>query len=72
MGKVERMQEVLRTRIQPMAQVRSLKPGYHVSGIKVALEALGRAGGPVRPPGRAVLPQDRPTIAAIARKYAEA
>ena len=71
LGKVERMQQVLRTRIQPMARVRSLKPGYHVSGIKVALEALGRAGGPVRPPGRAVLPQDRPKIAAIAREHAE-
>ena len=72
LGEVERMQEVLRTRIHPMARVRSLSPGYHVSGIKVALEALGRAGGPVRPPGRAVLPEDRPRIAAIARQHAEA
>ena len=72
LGEVERMQEVLRTRIQPMARVRGLSPGYHVSGIKVALEALGRAGGPVRPPGRAVLPEDRPRIAAIAREHAEA
>ena len=70
-GEVDSMQEVLRTRIQPIARVRSLSPGYHVSGIKVALEALGRAGGPVRPPGRAVLPEDRPRIAAIAREHAE-
>ncbi len=72
LGEVERMQEVLRTRIHPMARVRSLSPGYHVSGIKVALEALGRAGGPVRPPSRAVLPEDRPRITAIAREHAEA
>ena len=71
LGEVDSMQEVLRTRIQPIARVRSLSPGYHVSGIKVALEALGRAGGPVRPPGRAVLPEDRPRIAAIAREHAE-
>ena len=54
-----------------MAGVRAVKPGYHVSGIKVALEVLGRAGGPVRPPGRLVSAEDRPKIAAIARKYAE-
>ena len=71
LGEVDSMQEVLQTRIQPIARVRSLSPGYHVSGIKVALEALGRAGGPVRPPGRAVLPEDRPRIAAIAREHAE-
>lgn len=70
--KVDRMQEIFRTRIQPMSGVRGLKPGYHVSGIKVALESLGRAGGSVRPPGRVVLPEDRPMIDTIARKYAEA
>ncbi len=71
LGEVARMKEILETRIHPMARVRAVKPGYHVSGIKVALEALGRAGGPVRPPGRPVSTEDRPRIATIARKYAE-
>ena len=70
-GETDRMQEILKTRIEPMASVRALKPGYGVGGLKVALEALGRAGGRVRPPGIEVLESDRPAIARIAREYAE-
>jgi 5-dehydro-4-deoxyglucarate dehydratase len=70
-GNTDRMNEVLKARIEPMAKVRSVKPGYGASGIKVALEALGRAGGVVRPPGTQVLAEDRPTIAKIARNHAE-
>ena len=70
-GNVDRMKEVLERRIRPMSRVRAVKPGYHVSGIKVALEVLGRAGGTVRPPGRPVADEDRPEIAAITRQYAE-
>jgi hypothetical protein len=54
-----------------MARVRGLKPGYGVSGIKVALEALKRSGGPVRPPGIQVLAEDRPRIAKLAHRFAE-
>ena len=54
-----------------MAKVRSVKPGYHVSGIKVALEFIGRAGGPVRLPLRPVLSEDRVKIADITKTHAE-
>jgi dihydrodipicolinate synthase/N-acetylneuraminate lyase len=64
--------EILRTRIEPILKVRTVKPGYGISGLKVALEALGRAGGPVRPPGTPVLDEDRPVIAELARKHSEA
>ena len=73
MGKVESMQEVLRTRDPahgpgeiPQARVPRERDqgGPGSSGVKPE--------GPVRPPGRAVLPEDRPRIAAIARRYAEA
>ncbi|MBM3800920.1 MAG: hypothetical protein FJW26_01270 [Acidimicrobiia bacterium] len=70
-GKLAAMNELLTNRIEPVAKVRGHKPGYGISGIKVALEALGRAGGPVRPPGTQVLKEDRPKIAEIARKYSE-
>ena len=70
-GNSERMKKVYKTRIAPVVKLRGVKPGYGISGIKVALEALGRAGGPVRPPGTQVEPEDRPKIAAIARKHAE-
>jgi dihydrodipicolinate synthase/N-acetylneuraminate lyase len=41
-GNVNGMNEVLKNRIEPAVQIRSLKPGYGISGIKVALEALPR------------------------------
>ncbi len=67
----KRMQAVYNMRIAPIVKLREVKPGYGISGIKVALEALGRAGGPVRPPYTQVQKEDRETIAAIARKHAE-
>jgi 5-dehydro-4-deoxyglucarate dehydratase len=70
-GKVDRMKEVHKARIEPIVKLRGIKPGYGVSGIKVALEALGRAGGPVRPPGTQVEAADRAAIANLARKHAE-
>ncbi len=70
-GDVDGMKEIFASRIEPLLQIRSVKPGYGLSGIKVALEALGRAGGPVRPPGTQVLPEDRAAIGELARKYAE-
>ncbi len=70
-GDRERMRQTLTSAIDPVVRVRSLRPGYGVSGIKVALEALGRAGGPVRPPGTPVAAEDRGSIGEIARKHAE-
>lgn len=61
----------LEERIAPMAAVRSLRPGYSAAGIKVALETVGRAGGPTRPPMGRVSAEDRPRIEAIVRRHAE-
>ncbi|MCY4058102.1 MAG: hypothetical protein OXG44_08880 [Gammaproteobacteria bacterium] len=41
------------------------------AGIKVALETVGRAGGPTRPPMGQVSAEDRPRIEAIVRRHAE-
>ena len=65
------MKNILDSRINTMAKVRSVKPGYHVSSIKVALEFLGRAGGPVRLPLRSVLSEDRLKIGDITKTHAE-
>lgn len=70
-GDIARMKEVQDRRIAPIVKLRNLKPGYGISGIKVALEALGRAGGPVRPPDTQVDAVDRAGIAAIALEHAE-
>lgn len=70
-GNLSEMNEILEQRISPMAAVRSLRPGYSAAGIKVALETLGRAGGPTRPPMGQVAAADRPRIEAIVRRHAE-
>lgn len=69
--RLDKMAEVLKERIDPIVELRGIKAGYGISAIKVALESLGRAGGPVRPPGTTVLPNDREKIAGIARQYSE-
>ena len=66
-----KMNAVLQEKINPVVALRQVRPGYGISAIKVGLEALGRAGGPVRPPGTGVRPEDREKIAAIARQYSE-
>ena len=70
-GDVESMMEVYDGSIRPILGIRSLKPGYGVSGIKVALEVLGRAGGPTRPPDTQVEEPDRLAIADILARNAE-
>ena len=70
-GETARMEEVLKADLDPILKIRGYKPGYGISGIKVAMEALGRAGGPVRPPGTQVDPADRAGIAEILRKHPE-
>ena len=70
-GNPVEMNRILEQRIAPLATVRSLRPGYSAAGIKVALETLGRAGGPTRPPMGQVAAEDRPRIEAIVRRHAE-
>lgn len=70
-GNLEAMKKIRQNRIDPVVKLRGVQPGYGISGIKVALEALGRAGGPVRPPGKQVANEDRAKIAAIAHEHAE-
>jgi dihydrodipicolinate synthase/N-acetylneuraminate lyase len=65
------MQDLTKMRIDPITDVRSLKTSYSVSGIKAVQEALGRAGGPVRPPARRLEPRTRRKSRKFARKYAE-
>jgi 5-dehydro-4-deoxyglucarate dehydratase len=70
-GRLDEMNKILRDKIDPVVALRRVRTGYGISAIKVGLEALGRAGGPVRPPGAAVLPEDRDKIAEIARRYSK-
>lgn len=70
-GEKEQMNRVLEEKIEPVVKLRGVQPGYGISAIKVALESLGRAGGPVRPPGTQVAEKDMEVIAEIARSHSE-
>lgn len=69
------MEALFRERIAPLADIRrqlplpDRSPGFGVAAIKAALEALGRAGGSVRPPKLQVGGTAR--IAEIAAQYSE-
>lgn len=71
-GQIDQASEILRTQINPIRNIGNYRSGYGISGIKAAMEILGRAGGPVRPPGTQVAPEDRPAIAEILRQHPEA
>ena len=74
-GDAKGMENLFRERIGPLAGIRHLlplpdrSPGFGVAAIKAALEALGRAGGSVRPPKLQV--GETAGIAEIAAQYSE-
>jgi dihydrodipicolinate synthase/N-acetylneuraminate lyase len=71
-GNWNRMRQVFKEGLQPIIAIRGLKPGYGISGIKVAMELLGLVGGPVRPPfGAQVTPADRDAIRQILLEHPE-
>ncbi len=70
-GKIAKMKDVLQRELNPILGIRGYQPGYGISGIKIAMEILGRAGGPIRPPGTQVEPRDRAAIVEILTKHQE-
>jgi len=70
-GDIESMGRVFEEMVSPINKIRSFKPGYGISGIKVALEILGRHGGPPRPPEFMVEKYDREIIRDILLAHAE-
>ena len=74
-GDANGMENLYRERIAPLAAIRrqlplpDRSPGFGVAAIKAALEALGRAGGSVRPPKLQVGPTAG--IYEIAARYSE-
>ncbi len=74
-GDAKGMESLFRKRIAPLTTIRrrlplpDRAPGFGVAAIKAALQALGRAGGSVRPPKLQV--GETAGIAEIAAKYSE-
>ncbi|KTR85943.1 5-dehydro-4-deoxyglucarate dehydratase [Leucobacter chromiiresistens] len=60
----------LRDFVHPYLDVRNRVPGYAVSIVKAGLDAVGRTGGPVRPPLQELTPADRADLARVIERAA--
>ena len=60
----------LRDFVHPYLDVRNRGPGYAVSIVKAGLDAVGRTGGPVRPPLQELTPEDRRDLAQVIERAA--
>nr|WP_249291190.1 5-dehydro-4-deoxyglucarate dehydratase [Leucobacter manosquensis] len=60
----------LRDFVHPYLDVRNRVPGYAVSIVKAGLDAVGRTGGPVRPPLQELTPEDRRDLAQVIERAA--
>ncbi|GAA2181594.1 5-dehydro-4-deoxyglucarate dehydratase [Leucobacter tardus] len=58
----------LRDFVQPYLEVRNRVPGYAVSIVKAGLDAVGRQGGPVRPPLQNLSPEDHADLERIVER----
>ncbi len=70
-GEAESMQQVFENDIAPVLAIRELQSSDGMNTIKVAMEALGRAGGVTRPPGLQVTAAARHSIVQILQNHRE-
>lgn len=70
-GDTDQMLLTFNKLIKPIIKIRTVGRGCEIGGIKVALEALGRYGGPTRLPEFQVSKEDRKTIVDILRQHPE-
>ena len=61
-GDRQRHSRLVRERIQPIADLRTARPGNHITVIKEAMEILGRGGGTVRLPLVQLRPEERAAL----------
>lgn len=59
------VRSLIRTRVGPISNLRAKRPGYYTPVVKAALDMLGLAGGPPRPPLLPILDQDRQELRQI-------
>lgn len=69
-GERARVYELLRRFVIPYLAIRDRAPGYAVSIVKAGLDAVGRHGGPVRPPLQGLTDTDRDDLTALVRAVA--
>ena len=66
-GNNDRCARMLREFIIPLCGIRDRRPGYAVSYVKAAMNLLGLAAGPVRPPLVELTPHEQQELAEILR-----
>ena len=67
-GDRDRHAALVRDRIQPVADLRAARPGYHITVIKEAMQLLGRGGATVRLPLVPMLSEERDLLAEALRR----
>ena len=70
-GATRPMLDTYENLIRPIIAIRSVARGCEIGGIKVALEALGRFGGPTRLPEPPVAEAAKEVIVDILKKHPE-
>jgi 5-dehydro-4-deoxyglucarate dehydratase len=56
--------------VVPLYDFRSRKKGYEVTAMKVAMDIVGLAGGPVRPPLPQLRPEETEELRAMLKAWA--
>jgi 5-dehydro-4-deoxyglucarate dehydratase len=67
----DRLDSLMKRYVHPLYAIRDRVRGYEVSVMKVAMEVLGMAAGPVRPPLQNCRPQDIADIKSLVDIYRE-
>ena len=70
-GDADLMIDTYENRIRPIIDIRTIGGGSGIGGIKVALEATGRFGGPTRLPESPVSDSDKQLIVNVLRRHPE-
>ena len=70
-GDTTRMIHTYENRIRPIIGIRTIGEGCEIGGIKIALEVMGRFGGPTRLPETPVSDSDKNFIVNVLRQHPE-
>ena len=70
-GERDRLNDLMRRFVHPLYAIRERARGYEVTVMKVAMEMLGMAGGPARPPLTALSARDVEDVRKLMETYRE-
>lgn len=68
-GEVTTLASLMNDFVVPLYELRARKKGYEVAVMKAAMDLVGLAGGPVRPPLSGLIPTEREEVRALMEKW---